>query len=130
MDQDILMYMNEGAGENLRFSCWDFGGQDTFYGLHHFYMGRNSVFVVMFNMAWFLPENESEWPKHLDFLAFWLNSIATHAADPKDPSDVAPIILVGSHKDRVSDLKEHERISKLLCNTFQSMPVWSRGVEL
>jgi hypothetical protein len=43
MDQDILLYMNQGPGENLLFSYWDFGGQDTFYGLYHLYMGRNSV---------------------------------------------------------------------------------------
>ncbi len=121
MDQDILLYMNQGAEENLRFSCWDFGGQDTFYGLHHLYMGRNSVFVLLFNMVWF---SESGFSPHLAFLAFWLNSIAAHAADPVDHS-VAPIILVGSHKDLVSSPKEHERISKMLCDTFKSTPVWS-----
>jgi hypothetical protein len=99
MDQDILLYMNEGAGEKLRLSCWDFGGQDTFYGLHHLYMGRNSVYVLLFNMVWF--QAESDFSPHLAFLAFWLNSIAAHATDPKDHS-LAPIILVGSHKDRVS----------------------------
>jgi GTPase SAR1 family protein len=128
MHQDILLYMNHGAGENLRFSCWDFGGQDTFYGLHHLYMGRNSVYVLMFNMEWFLVESERDWSKHLDFLAFWLNSIAAHAADPKDHS-MAPIILVGSHKDLVPDPKEHERISEMLFATFQSVPAWSRGVQ-
>jgi GTPase SAR1 family protein len=118
-------YVIEGAGENLRFSCWDFGGQDTFYGLHHLYMGRNSVFVLMFNMEWFLAESERDWSKHLAFLAFWLNSIAAHASDPKDDRDMAPIILVDSHKDRVSDPKEHERVSKMLRDNFQSIPAWS-----
>ena len=61
MDQDMLLYMNQG--ENLRFSCWDFGGQDTFYSLHHLYMGRNSVFVLLFNMEWFLPDPERDGPK-------------------------------------------------------------------
>jgi GTPase SAR1 family protein len=122
MDQDILLYMNQGSGENLRFSCWDFGGQDTFYGLHHLYMGRNSVFVLLFNMVWFLAE--SDFSPHLAFLAFWLNSIAAHAADPEDHR-VDPIILVGSHKDVVSSPREHERISKMLCDTFKSSPVWS-----
>jgi hypothetical protein len=129
MDQDILLYMNQGDGERLRLSCWDFGGQDTFYGLHHLYMGQNSVFVLMFNMEWFLPESERDWSKHIAFLAFWLNSIAAHAADPEDHRDMAPIMLVGSHKDRVSSPKQHEHISKLLCDKFQSMPAWSRGVE-
>jgi len=120
--------IQQGVGENLRFSCWDFGGQDTSYDLHHLYMGRNSVYVLMFNMEWFLAESERDWSKHLDFLAFWLNSIATHAADPKDHS-MAPIILVGSHKDHVSSPKQHEHISQFLFFSFQSMPAWSRGVH-
>ena len=41
MDQDVLLaYINdENATECLRLSCWDFGGQDSFYGLHHLYIG-------------------------------------------------------------------------------------------
>jgi GTPase SAR1 family protein len=127
MHQDMLLYMNQGARENLRFSCWDFGGQDTFYSLHHLYMGRNSVFVLLFNMEWFLPDPERDGSKkqHLAFLAFWLNSIAAHAADPKDHSDMAPIILVGTFKDRVPSPEHHELISKMLDDTFKDTPAWS-----
>ena len=93
--QDILLHMNQGAGENLRFSSWDFGGQDTFYGLHQLHMGRNSVYVLMFNMKWFLAD--SDFSPHLAFLAFWLNSIAAHAEDPDPKShSVAPIILLST----------------------------------
>jgi hypothetical protein len=38
---------------------------------------------------------------------------------------VVPIILVGSHKDLVSSPKEHERISKMLCDTCKAAPAWS-----
>ena len=51
MDDLFLACLKDGnATESLRLSCWDYGGQDTFYGLHHLYMGRNSVYVVVFNM--------------------------------------------------------------------------------
>ena len=44
MDQELLLYVKEGGKEKMRMSVWDFGGQDTFYGLHHLYMGRSCVY--------------------------------------------------------------------------------------
>ena len=120
MDQDVLLaYINdENATECLRLSCWDFGGQDSFYGLHHLYIGRQSVYALMFNMEWFMPHRDArERQEHLDYLAFWLKAIEAHARDPADNS-VAPIVLVGSHKDTVHDEEEHKDISKMVEENF------------
>ena len=95
--------------------------------------------MVMFNMEWFLPgvswvpcergrelavqylTDASPCPpghtcdkckggdKHRTFLAFWLDSIAAHARDPNEEPEIAPIILVGTHKDRVPSPEDHER---------------------
>jgi hypothetical protein len=90
----------------------------------------------MFNMEWFSCNkchgrskhscNKCDGrSKHLDFLAFWLDSIALHGVDPKEEPPVAPILLVGTHKDRVKSPAEHEKISKLLYDTFKHKPAWS-----
>ena len=63
--------------------------------------------------------------KHLTFLAFWLDSIAAHARDPKEDPAIAPIILIGTHKDRVSSPEDHERISKMLDTHFSGKPAWA-----
>ena len=85
MDQELLLYVKEGGKEKMRMSVWDFGGQDTFYCLHHLYMSRSCVYVIMFNMEWCLPGHKCSkcdgGSKHLDFLAFWLDSIALHGVD-------------------------------------------------
>jgi len=103
--------------------------QDTFYGLHHLYIGRMSVYVIMFNMEWFLPGHSCDkcngGSEHLAFLAFWLDSIAAHAVDPKEEPEIAPIVLVGTHKDRVSSSADHEMISKMLDKTFSGKRAWS-----
>jgi hypothetical protein len=87
----------------------------------------------MFNMEWCLPGHSCNkcqgGSKHLDFLAFWLDSIALHGVDPKEEPPVAPILLVGTHKDRVKSPAEHENISKLLYDKFKHKPAWS-SVEL
>mmetsp|Transcript_54462 Transcript_54462/g.88213 ORF Transcript_54462/g.88213 Transcript_54462/m.88213 type:complete len:1184 (+) Transcript_54462:4197-7748(+) len=127
MDQDlVLAYMNDGnVHEALRLSCWDYGGQDTFYGLHNLYIGRKSVYVIVFNMQWFLPDVDTGKLKfHLGFLVFWLNTIAANAVDPSDGS-VAPIVLVGTHKDVVGSAEQHQHISKLLILTFSNTSVWA-----
>ena len=53
--------------EPLRLSMWDYGGQDNFYVLHHLYMSRFCVYLVMFNMQWLLG---SVWERNecLEFL--------------------------------------------------------------
>ena len=84
--------MKEGGKEKMRMSVWDFGGQDTFYGLHHLYMGRSCVYVIMFNMEWCLSGHSCNkcqgGSKHLDFLAFWLDSIPLHGVDHKEEPPV------------------------------------------
>lgn len=126
MNQDLVLgYLNDGnVSEALRLSCWDYGGQDTFYGLHNLYIGRKSVYVIVFSMLWFLVDVDmSERDSHLKFLVFWLNTIAAHAVDPEDGS-VAPIVLVGTHKDAVASDEQHQYISKLLSDTFSHSSVW------
>ena len=103
--------------------------QDTFYGLHLFYLRRKGVYVLMFNMEWFLPGHSCDkcngGPNHLYFLAFWLDSIAAHAVDANEDPEIAPIILVGTHKDRVSSSADHVMISEMLDKTFSGKPAWS-----
>ena len=136
--EQIVEIMNKGGKRSFRFTCWDFGGQATFYGLHQLYMGRQGVYVIMFNMMWFVDgsglqefcpcgsrKRRSECRlKHIDYLRFWLDSIAAHAVDPKDHT-VAPVILVGTHKDVVKDPADHEYISKMFYETFSRKSAWS-----
>jgi GTPase SAR1 family protein len=123
MDMELVR-SKVGKAEALRLSLWDFGGQDKFYVLHHLYLNRYCVYVVMFNMEWLLP-GAPEYDECLAYLYFWLCSIWMHAVDLKDGT-LAPILLVGSHKDKVWRPEDHEAISKLLDDRFQYHSVWSQ----
>jgi hypothetical protein len=83
----------------------------------------------MFNMEWLLPGHSCDkcngGPNHLYFLAFWLDSIAAHAVDANEDPEIAPIILVGTHKDRVPSAADHVMISKKLDEIFSGKPAWS-----
>ena len=101
MDKTLILPIASGdmSQPELRLSLWDFGGQEEFYVLHHLYLTRFSAYVVLFNMEWLVNEG-NERNEGLGFLRFWLSSIATHTRDKLDGS-LPPIILVGTHKDKV-----------------------------
>jgi GTPase SAR1 family protein len=128
MDQELLLQL-QGQKEPLRISLMDFGGQQAFYSLHHLYITRESVYLVVFNMECMVgADSTAETIKQCkSFLSFWLNSVYLHARAQSADSDgsVAPIILVGTHKDQICSPKQHEDISKMLWDEFNASPVWS-----
>jgi NLR family CARD domain-containing protein 3 len=129
IDKTLVLNMaKSGAEQPLRLSIWDFGGQEHFNVLHHLYLTRYCLFVVMFNMEWLCPRaTEGEKEACLTFLRFWMNSIAIHAVDPADGS-IAPILIVGTHKDKVPSPKDHMAISKTIYDFFSSSHVWASVV--
>jgi hypothetical protein len=52
---------------------------------------------------------------------FWFKSVSLHARDPDDGS-LAPVFLVGTHKDMVPDPRDHEAISQMLYKRFKNRP--------
>jgi len=71
--EDFVLLMK--SEEALRMMCWDLGGQDTFYGLHHLYISRQGVYAVTFNMEGFTAAySPAKQDQRLAFLSFWLSS--------------------------------------------------------
>jgi GTPase SAR1 family protein len=118
-----LSTLRTGAKEALRISLWDFGGQDKFFGIHHLYLSRYCVYLLVFNMKWLRPDSRFK-EECLEYLSGWLNSITMHAVDPKDKS-LAPILIIGTHKDEVPSPEAHDNISQLLDERFKHHRAWS-----
>jgi hypothetical protein len=77
--------------------------QKVFTGMHRIYSsaGGMSIYPVVFNLEWLLKLRKCGSKRKPDFVKFWCNSIARYSGG-------APILLIGTHKDRVvsgSDLK-------------------------
>ena len=149
VDQDfIIKKLAEGSdmiqNNNLVISIYDFGGQDVFSALTHFFFTKRAVYLVVFNMEWLLTSlggnNNGNHLQHMskdsciEYLRYWINSIAMHTGkfeesytsprDRKVQFTSAPIILVGTHKDVVQDSRYHQYISDILCQEFSNHPVW------
>jgi GTPase SAR1 family protein len=127
-DHKLILQL-QGQSEPLRISLIDFGGQEAFYSLHHLYVTRESVYLVVFNMTCLVGDHATAGTikQCKDSLSFWLNSIFLHARVQTAEFDgsVAPIILVGTHKDVICSPMQHEQISKMLHDEFHLSPVWA-----
>ena len=88
---------------DITFSLWDYGGQDVFLSLHHLFLTRFGVYVVVFDMTLLaggrLSGGTAEGAKAMRTIRFWLSTIAVHSQRQGEAGGTAPIVLVGTHKD-------------------------------
>jgi hypothetical protein len=76
---------------------------------------RHGICIAVFNTIWFTSEWSSAATETLSHLSFWLNSVVLNT---RRGSKMAPVMLVGTHKDVVSTPADHRRISSLLSDAF------------
>ncbi|GBG34420.1 Rab family GTPase [Hondaea fermentalgiana] len=104
------------SGQKIYFTIWDYAGQEVFYAMHHIFLTREGgIFMLVFDMQELLTKQEQA----LKYLSFWLNSVKLHA--PK-----APILLVGTHYDQVSNQGNLQAVETTLRNDLKAL----RGVKL
>jgi len=123
-DQNLVMKSmhEEGFDDAIVFELWDYGGQEVFYALFHFFITKYGMYAVLFNMKDMMA-GEEKVQVCLDFIDFWLSTIYLHTRDPSTQS-CSPILMVGTFKDEVSDPLQHLYISKVLERKFQSHLAW------
>ena len=106
----------DGDGEPMKLLLEDFGGQDSFYELYSILFSEFAVYVLVFNMEWLLPDSP-DLENGLAYLRHWLHTVGVYCRHTS-------IILVGTHKDRVQQPRDHELISGLLYQKFREHPSW------
>ena len=110
------------SADKIAISIWDFGGQRVFYTVHHLFLTESSVYILVFNMTEMLSKNEMEQKKCAARLRLWMNSISLHAG-------LAPVLIVGTHKDVIRESAQHMAISKILQLEFAPIPSFKRVVK-
>ena len=107
-------------GDEIVLSIWDFGGQNAFAEMQHFYVSPNSVFVGVFNTRKMLEEEEQntanpEMRSSKEVFEEWLQSI--YLTSPK-----APIVIVGTHVDEISNPNNNLKVDGIIADIIDSKP--------
>jgi GTPase SAR1 family protein len=129
LDRDIMYRLiadNVKTRNNLSklvVSLCDFGGQEVFNALHAFFMTRCGVYVLVFDMELFLSKDEKDRESCHENIKFWMNSIAMHTYDEKT-GKTAPVALVGTRRDKISNMEVHVKISVELEEKYGRHRIW------
>ena len=49
-DALVAQFVENGMAQRLVITAWDYGGQSVFYALHHLFLTRYGVYLVVFNL--------------------------------------------------------------------------------
>lgn len=116
--------------EELTMEMWVFGGQSVFYILYHLFLTVFGTYVLTFSMDRLVPSAPpSEREQTLGMIRYWLDNIALHTGTGHEEHN-APLFLVGTHKDKVPEPRDHEAISQLLWSNFSQHIQWPFVVAL
>ena len=106
------------AEPSLCLEVLDFAGQNVYHPMHHCFMSRRAIYVVVCNLQHLCDKTKSE--KKFAELKYWINSIHAHVHNPGSKYQKY-IFLVGTHKSpgngkRVITDSDMQTLSKELKN--------------
>mmetsp|Transcript_12407 Transcript_12407/g.16097 ORF Transcript_12407/g.16097 Transcript_12407/m.16097 type:complete len:828 (+) Transcript_12407:143-2626(+) len=104
-----LLIKARSERDNMVFSIWDYAGQQVFYTLHHLFLTKNGIYMLVFDMLQFVCTRT----KSLKRIKFWLDSIDLHAPN-------AVVLIVGTFADRVRSSTEKGSINKALSELLKT----------
>ncbi|EGC38713.1 hypothetical protein DICPUDRAFT_148631 [Dictyostelium purpureum] len=95
---------SEDQSPAVTFSIWDFAGQEVYYSTHQFFISSRSVFIVVFDMSVYNPDEVSRVP-------YWLQCIEAFGGD-------SSVILVGTHLDELPNGVDINQITQEIHNKY------------
>jgi GTPase SAR1 family protein len=140
-DESFGRILSENVSHNTKFiiTLYDFGGQDIFHVFHSFFMTKNAVYFVVFDLSDLLSEVACKVESCLHYIHVWLNSIALHTQKrnqthpavknvERSAVHMSPIALVGTKadvKDVIHNKAKLLEASVLLKTRFSNHVAWT-----
>ena len=85
----------------LTYNTLDFAGQKEYHPMHHCFITRRAIYLVVFNlqkMIKYITEKEQNAENPLEQIRYWLHSIHAHVFPPKEDDHMRRVCLVGTHR--------------------------------
>ncbi|KAK3611478.1 hypothetical protein CHS0354_039089 [Potamilus streckersoni] len=120
--------LKQDTGKNSPVSVWDFAGQYSFYTTHQTFLTRRAIYLLVSDVSGHITDPvDDDCYFHsegimkcrvCEVINIWLNSIHTCAPSPE--AGIPPVILVGTHLDKISQKKLPLRVMDLKTKTITS----------
>lgn len=119
--KQVIQRLHTQANEYMYLSFWDFAGQTTYYTTHQAFMSPAAVYVLVVDLSMDLkdkPKPNIEFRSGVlheytveETLHFLVASITAFTRDELDGH--APFIIVGTHRDKVTDKEAQMKVEEL-----------------
>ena len=104
----------------------DLEGQHVFHRTHEPFLASYGVYIVVFNMLDIL--NDTTTSQVVTEISFWINTIVSRTFRG-NTREMAPMFLVGTHGDIISDPLRIKYISDIIEENFKYNAGWPHIVE-
>ena len=85
----------------LIYNTLDFAGQKEYHPMHHCFITRRAIYLVVFNlqkMISYITKKEQVIDSPLEQIRYWLHSIHAHVFPPNKDDHMRRVCLVGTHR--------------------------------
>ena len=85
----------------LTYNTLDFAGQKEYHPMHHCFITRRALYLVVFNlqkMIKYITKKEPVADSPLEQIRYWLHSIHAHVFPPKEDDHMRRVCLIGTHR--------------------------------
>ncbi|KAL3888926.1 hypothetical protein ACJMK2_001286, partial [Sinanodonta woodiana] len=133
---EILHLVNENSvklekdtEEFAALALWDFAGQYVFYTTHQTFLTRRAIYLLVVDLSQqvtdlvddecYLDAEGIKLCKVHELAEIWLNSI--HSCAPSSRSGIPPVILVGTHVDKIPEKSRQKVIDEYFMKIRQML---------
>ncbi|KAL3888894.1 hypothetical protein ACJMK2_001254, partial [Sinanodonta woodiana] len=133
---EILQLVNEHSSqlegdtvESAALTLWDFAGQYVFYTTHQTFLTRRAIYLLVIDLSQqvtdlvddecYIDAKGIQLCKVHELVEIWLNSI--HSCAPSSDSGIPPVILIGTHVDKIPEKYRQKVIDKYFMEIHQML---------
>ncbi len=122
-----LNHPNQGFEPSVYLNMYDFAGQRAYVPMHHCFIVRRAIYLVVFNLQLLLEGNSGD-SKPIEGIRYWLNSISMYLPVPDEDKQSRRVFLVGTHRACITE-EQLLDIDVKLCDEFHHMDANIRYVD-
>ena len=108
----------------LIYNTLDFAGQKEYHPMHHCFITRRAIYLVVFNlqkMINYITKKDPVADSPLEQIRYWLHSIHAHVFPPKEDDHMRRVCLVGTHRAPKGSDEITEEKMKQIDNELKSL---------